>query len=263
MSFEDGPVIRVRQLAKAYQLYENDRQWLKQVLLRSLGPFYRSFWALRNISFDVQRGDSLGIVGRNGSGKSTLLQILCGITKPTRGEIFVRGRVAPVLALGSTFDLEATGRENILIAGAVLGLKRQQILERFDSITDFAGIGEYIEQPIKRYSLGMRARLAFAICAHVDADILIVDEALSVGDGNFQKKCLDWIDAFRRRGTLLFVSHSPGEVERLCRRALWIDDGRVRADGPSGEVVATFMEAIQSEPEPVGRFKLVQDQAAS
>src|SRR5690349_6201075 len=187
MSYDElNTVIRVGRLAKAYRLYENDRQWLKQILLPRLGPFYRSFWALR--SFSVARGDSIGIVGRNGSGKSTMLQILCGITKPTRGEIWVKGRVAPILALGSTFDLESTGRENILIAGAVLGLKRQETLERFDSIAEFAGIGEYLDQPVKHFSLGMRARLAFAICAHVDADILIVDEALSVGDATFQKK---------------------------------------------------------------------------
>jgi lipopolysaccharide transport system ATP-binding protein len=259
---ELNTVIRVGRLAKAYRLYENDRQWLKQILLPQLGPFYRSFWALRNVTFSVARGDSIGIVGRNGSGKSTILQILCGITKPTRGEIWVKGRVAPILALGSTFDLESTGRENILIAGAVLGLKRQETLERFGSIADFAGIGEFLDQPVKHFSLGMRARLAFAICAHVDADILIVDEALSVGDATFQKKCLNWIESFRERGTLLFVSHSTGEVERLCRRAIWIDDGRIRADGTSREVVAAFKEALQLEPEDAGRFKLMNDEPA-
>jgi lipopolysaccharide transport system ATP-binding protein len=263
MSCDDlNTVIRVNHLAKAYRLYENDRQWLKQLLLPRLGPFYRSFWALRNVSFHVARGDSIGIVGRNGSGKSTLLQVLCGITKPTGGEIWIKGRVAPVLALGSTFDLESTGRENVLIAGAVLGLKRQETLERFDSIADFAAIGKFIDQPVKHYSLGMRARLAFAICAHVDADILIVDEALSVGDARFQKKCLDWIESFRRRGTLLFVSHSTGEVERLCRRAIWIDDGRIRADGTSRDVVAAFAEALRLEPESAGRFKLMHDEPA-
>lgn len=253
-------VIRARCLAKAYRLYENDRQWLMQLLVPRFGPFYRSFWALRNVSFEVPRGDSIGVVGRNGSGKSTLLQIMCGITKPTRGEIWVKGRVAPVLALGATFDLESTGRENILIAGAVLGLRRREILERFDPIAEFAGIGEFIDQPVKHFSLGMRARLAFAICAHVDADILIVDEALSVGDAKFQKKCLDWIESFRRRGTLLFVSHSTGEVVRLCRRAIWIDDGRIRADGSSREVVAAFNDALKREPESAGRFKLVHDE---
>jgi len=259
MCSELPTVIRVSRLGKAYQLYENDRQWLKQIMFRRFGPFYRSFWALRNVSFEVREGESLGVVGRNGSGKSTLLQILCGITKPTGGEIWVKGRIAPILALGSTFDLESTGRENILIAGAVLGLKRQDILRRFKLITEFAGIGAFIDQPLKRYSLGMRARLAFAICAHVDADILIVDEALSVGDGTFQKKCLDWIDSFRNRGTLLFVSHSSQEVERLCSRSIWIDDGKIRADGPSREVVAAFTQALRSEPETPGRFKLVRD----
>ena len=176
---------------------------------------------MKDISFEVQRGESLGIIGRNGCGKSTLLQIVCGMTRPTKGEIWVKGRVAPVLALGATFDLEATGRENVLIGGAVLGLKRPEIIAKFDSIADFAGIGDFMDQPIKLYSTGMRTRLAFAICAHMNAEILIVDEALSVGDLAFQKKCIDWIDNFRRTGTLLFVSHSTcGPVAAMQSRPL-------------------------------------------
>ena len=153
------------------------------------------------------------------------------MTTPTKGEIWVKGRVAPVLALGATFDLEATGRENVLIGGAVLGLKRHEIIAKFNSIADFAGIGDFMDQPIKLYSTGMRTRLAFAICAHMNAEILIVDEALAVGDVAFQQKCVDWIDNFRRTGTLLFVSHSTGDLSRLCDHALWIDGGRVREAG--------------------------------
>ena len=159
MSSDDDVVIKARHLAKAYKLYDSQGDWLKQQLLGAAKTYYKSFWALKDISFEVQRGESLGIIGRNGCGKSTLLQIICGMTRPTKGEIWVKGRVAPVLALGATFDLEATGRENVLIGGAVLGLKRYEIFEKFDSIADFAGIGDFMEQPIKLYSTGELSRL--------------------------------------------------------------------------------------------------------
>jgi len=253
MSSEDA-VIRARNLGKAYQLYENRSQWSKQVLLGAFHTYYRSFWALKDVSFAVQRGESVALVGRNGCGKSTLLQMICGILRPTKGELWVKGRVAPVLALGSTFDLEATGRENVMIGGAVLGMKRPEVLQKFDSIVDFAGIGEFIEQPIKHYSTGMRSRLSFALCAHLEADILIVDEALAVGDQAFQRKCLDWIEGFREHGTLLFVSHSKAEVMRLCRRAIWIDDGRIREDGRPVDVVRAYARAMEVEPDDMKRF---------
>jgi lipopolysaccharide transport system ATP-binding protein len=248
-------VIRAQHLAKAYKLYDSPKDWVKQQLFGSQQkPYYKSFWALKDVSFEVLRGKSLGIIGRNGCGKSTLLQIVCGMTRPTKGEIWVKGRVAPVLALGATFDLEATGRENVLIAGAVLGLKRPEIVRKFDSIADFAGIGDFMEQPIKLYSIGMRMRLAFAICAHIDAEILIVDEALAVGDLAFQKKCVDWIDRFRRRGTLLFVSHSTTELARLCETALWIDNGRVREAGDVTEVIRAYRRATRLEKDSMSRF---------
>ena len=158
MSSDTDVVIRARHLAKAYKLYDSPSDWLKQQLIGSYKTYYKSFWALKDITFEVQRGESLGIIGRNGCGKSTLLQIVCGMTRPTKGEIWVKGRVAPVLALGATFDLEATGRENVLIGGAVLGLRRQEILYKFESITDFAGIGAFMDQPLKLYSVGMRMR---------------------------------------------------------------------------------------------------------
>lgn len=254
MSSSAPPVIEVRHLAKAYPLYRNQRDWLKQVLFGSFGTFYKPFWALRDISLEVRRGDSIGILGRNGCGKSTLLQIICGMTKPTKGEILVRGRVAPVLALGATFDQESTGRANALIAGAVLGLKRKQVIERMDSIMEFAGIGEFMGQPIKRYSSGMKMRLAFAICAHVDADILIVDEALAVGDTAFAKKCIDWIQRFKETGTLVFVSHGVGDVLRLCRRAAWIDNGLIREEGDPRHIVRHYARAMRLEREDVHRF---------
>jgi lipopolysaccharide transport system ATP-binding protein len=255
MSSKGDVVIRAHHLAKAYKLYDSPKDWVKQQLFgRWSGNYYKSFWALKDVSFEVQRGRSLGVIGRNGCGKSTLLQIVCGMTRPTRGEIWVKGRVAPVLALGATFDLEATGRENVLIAGAVLGLKRAEVIAKFESIAEFAGIGDFMEQPIKLYSIGMRMRLAFAICTQIDADILIVDEALSVGDLAFQKKCVDWIDRFRRTGTLLFVSHSTSELARLCETALWIDNGRVREAGDVEEVVRAYRRATRVEKDNMDRF---------
>jgi lipopolysaccharide transport system ATP-binding protein len=254
MSFDAEVVIAARHLAKAYQLYGGQAQWLNQVLFGSFKTYYKSFWALKDIDLEVRRGDNIGILGRNGCGKSTLLQIICGMTRPTKGELWVNGRVAPVLALGATFDLESTGRENVMIGGAVMGMKRAEILKKFSSIEEFAGIGDFIDQPVKLYSSGMRTRLAFAVCAHVDAEILIIDEALAVGDEAFQNKCLDWIDNFRKTGTLLFVSHSMLEVRRLCRRAIWIDDGRIRADGEPEKVIPQYYRAAETEPDNMRRF---------
>jgi lipopolysaccharide transport system ATP-binding protein len=253
MSSDAEVVIRARHLAKAYRLHTRPQEKLKQAFFGS-HETYKDFWALKDVSFELRRGESLGIVGRNGCGKSTLLQVVCGITRPTRGEIWVNGRVAPILAIGATFDLEATGRENVLIGGAVLGLKRPEILAKLDSMLDFAGIGDFIDQPIKLYSTGMRMRLAVAICAHVDAEILIIDEAFAVGDGAFQRKCMDWIDRFRANGTLLFVSHSLREVIRLCHRVIWIDNGRVREHGNPSTVVHSYSRAMRLEKENMDRF---------
>lgn len=257
MSSEPEVVIRARNLGKAYQLYSSERQWLKQVLFGSFKTYYRSFWALKDINLEVRRGDSTAILGRNGCGKSTLLQIICGITRPTKGELWVRGRIAPILALGATFDLESTGRENVLIGGAILGLQRAEVFRKFDSIVDFAGIGDFIDQPMKHYSTGMRARVAFAICAHIDADILIVDEAFAVGDAAFQRKCIDWIDRFRANGTLLFVSHSPAEILRLCKHAIWIDDGRIREEGAPDDIIRAYKRATLKERDDMARFSPV------
>jgi lipopolysaccharide transport system ATP-binding protein len=250
-------VIDVAGLSKRYEVYDKPHHRLLQTVLRGRRAYYREFWALRDVSLEVHGGETLGVIGRNGCGKSTLLQIVCGMTRPTKGEIWVKGRVAPVLALGATFDLEATGRENVLIGGAVLGLKRQEIVRKFDSITEFAGIGAFMDQPLKLYSVGMRMRLAFAICAHIDAEILIVDEALSVGDLAFQKKCVDWIDNFRRTGTLLFVSHSTSELSRLCESAMWIDNGRVREAGSVADVARAYRRATFVEKDNMKRFSAV------
>ena len=254
MSSESEIVVQTRHLGKAYQLYAHRNDWLKQVLFGWWKDYFKPFWVLRDIDLGVKRGESIGILGRNGCGKSTLLQVICGMTLPSHGELRVTGRIAPVLALGSTFDLELSGRENVMIGGAVLGLKRADVLRKFGSIAEFAGIGDYMEQPCKHYSMGMRTRLAFSICAHVEADILVVDEALAVGDAAFQRKCLDWIDNFRKTGTLLFVSHSMTEVRRLCSRAIWIEDGRIRAQGEPNEVIRGYQRALLVEKDDVHRF---------
>jgi lipopolysaccharide transport system ATP-binding protein len=240
-------VIRCLNVAKAFQLYTRREDKLRQALFGAWGRFYKEHWVLHDLSFEVQRGECLGIIGRNGAGKTTLLQILCGITKPTRGAVEVKGRVAPILALGAGFDMELSGRENVLIGGAILGLNRRLLDTRMQSIADFADIGEYFDQPIKLYSSGMASRLAFAVCAHVDADVLIVDEALSVGDQAFQAKCETFIKDFAQRGTLLIVSHALGYLEQVCNRVLWIDDGRVRACGNPTDVIAQYVKETTAE----------------
>jgi lipopolysaccharide transport system ATP-binding protein len=195
-------------------------------------------------------------MGRNGAGKTTLLQLICGITEPTHGEILTRGRIAPVLALGSAFDPDLTGRENVLVGGAVLGLKRAKILKLMKSIQEFSGIGEFFDRPVKFYSSGMSARLAFSICAHVDADILIIDEALAVGDEAFQEKCLKFIDDFRARGTVFFVSHSLKQIKDLCSRVIWIENGRIREVGDPKEITEKYQEALIREKDDSARFHI-------
>jgi lipopolysaccharide transport system ATP-binding protein len=236
-------VVHCEHISKAFQLYERRDDKLRQALFGAFKRYYKEHWVLHDVSFEVHRGECLGIIGRNGTGKTTLLQILCGITKPTGGAVAVTGRVAPILALGAGFDLELSGRENVLIGGAILGLRRQLLDARMSSIAGFADIGEYFDQPIKLYSSGMVARLAFAICAHVDADLLIIDEALSVGDEAFQSKCETFIREFARHGTLLIVSHALGYLEQVCNRVVWLDEGYVRECGDPASVIARYIAA--------------------
>ena len=245
-SYNDDVVIKASHLGKLYPLYNNRRDRLKQALFGSFHTYYKPFWALRDICLEVSRGERIGILGRNGSGKTTLLQMICGMTSPTKGELLVKGSVAPILALGGAFDLESTGRANIVIGGSVMGLKRRVVKERLDSIIEFAGIGDFVDQPLKYYSSGMKARLAFALCAHADADILVVDEALAVGDSAFQKRCMDWIERFCTTGTLLFVSHSMDDVFRLCRKAVWIENGTFRQVGDPHDVAKEYSQAMAS-----------------
>lgn len=236
--------ISCRGIGKAFQLYMHRNDQLMQTLFGRWKQFFHPHWVLREVSFEVKRGECWGIIGRNGTGKTTLLQLICGISQPSYGEVEVFGRVAPILALGAGFDLELTGRENAMIGGAILGLRRADVLARLDSIAAFADIGEFFTQPLKMYSSGMTARLAFAVCAHADADILIIDEALAVGDANFAQKCDDFIRRFAERGTVLVVSHSLETLELLCDHLIWIEDGRVAACGRPAEVTAAYRHAF-------------------
>lgn len=240
MSF-DEVVIRASGLGKVYQLYDRPADRLKQFLWRGRKQFYREFWALREVNLEVRRGEVIGIVGRNGAGKSTLLQILCGTLSPSHGEINVKGRVAALLELGAGFNPEFTGRENVLLNATILGLSETEIKARYDEIVAFSGIGDFIDQPVKTYSSGMFVRLAFSIATSVDPDILIIDEALSVGDGEFARKSFERIMELKEAGkTILFCSHSLYQIEALCNRAVWIDHGHSRAEGPVSEVIVAY-----------------------
>ena len=247
MSSEDI-AIRVNNLSKRYEIYGAPRDRLKQFVLprlrriigKSHKQYFDEFWALKDVSFEIKKGETVGIIGRNGSGKSTLLQMICGTLTPTSGSIQTNGRIAALLELGSGFNPEFTGRENVYLNAAVLGLSKAEIDERFDDIATFADIGQFIEQPVKTYSSGMYIRLAFAVIAHVDADILVVDEALAVGDAVFTQKCMRFIRRFQENGSLIFVSHDTGSVINLCRQAIWLDDGAMRMHDESEEVANAY-----------------------
>ncbi|MCP5244941.1 MAG: ABC transporter ATP-binding protein [Burkholderiales bacterium] len=239
------PVIRANKLSKCYQLYNQPKDRLKQFLWRGKRKFYRELWALQDIDFSVSEGEVVGIVGNNGSGKSTLLQMVSGTLTPTSGEILVNGRIAALLELGAGFNPEFTGRENVLMNAAIMGLSQEEISERFESIVDFSGIRDFIDQPVKTYSSGMYVRLAFSVAINVDPDILVIDEALSVGDGAFARKSFDRIMQFRNAGkTILFCSHSIYQVTALCDRAIWLDKGKIAMIGPSSDVTNQYGQTL-------------------
>ncbi|MEP6906842.1 MAG: ABC transporter ATP-binding protein [Pseudoxanthomonas sp.] len=248
----DAPVIQIQSVSKCYQIYVNPQDRLKQSILprvqklsgRAPKKYFREFWALQDVSLTVRKGETVGIIGQNGSGKSTLLQILCGTLHPSGGEVSIVGRVGALLELGSGFNPEFTGRENVYLNGAVLGLTEQQIDERFDRIVEFADIGDFLDQPVKQYSSGMYVRLAFAVIAHADADILVIDEALSVGDVFFGQKCMRFLRDFMTRGTVVFVSHDTSAVLNLCDRVIWLQKGKVVMEGASKEVMALYLEEL-------------------
>ena len=255
----DQVAVSLGAISKCYRIFEKPRDRLKQALFPRLGKlfgrgasgsYFREFWSLRDVSLEIRRGETVGIIGRNGSGKSTLLQILCGTLAPTTGSVRIAGRVGALLELGSGFNPEFTGRENVYLNAAVLGMSRDQIEARLDDILAFAEIGDFIDQPVKSYSSGMYVRLAFAVIAHIDADVLVIDEALSVGDVYFGQKCMRFLRKFMERGTVIFVSHDTAAVLNLCDRAVWLDGGRVVADGPAREVTARYLEALNYDAEP-------------
>lgn len=228
-------------LSKCYQLYNHPRDRLKQFLWRGRRTFFRELWALQNVDLTVTHGEVVGVVGQNGSGKSTLLQLICGTLTPTSGSLHVNGRIAALLELGAGFNPEFTGRENIYMSAAILGLSSAEIEDRLEHIIEFSGIRDFIDQPVKTYSSGMFVRLAFSVSINVDPEILVIDEALSVGDGAFSRKSFDRIMQLRDAGkTILFCSHSMFQVEALCSRVIWLDHGRMIADGDAAKVVADY-----------------------
>lgn len=249
-------VITVDKLSKQYEIggakrTTTLRESLTSLLtLESLRKRSRkeTIWALRDVSFSIESGESVGIIGRNGAGKSTLLKILSRITSPTSGSMRVRGRVASLLEVGVGFHNELTGRENIYLNGSILGMQKREVDRRFDAIVDFAGVEQFLDTQVKHYSSGMRLRLGFAVAAHLEPDILVVDEVLAVGDTSFQKKCLDAMEGLQSSGrTVLFVSHNMAAVENLCSRGIWIDGGQVRMDGPAKSVISSYMAAYAGE----------------
>lgn len=245
--------IKVENLSKAYQIYDQPNDRLKQFVLprlqRAVGmtprQYYHDFWALKDVSFEVKKGETIGIIGINGSGKSTLLQLICGTLSPTYGHLETHGRISALLELGSGFNPEFTGRENVYMNAAVLGLSQEEVDDRFDAIAEFADIGEFIEQPVKSYSSGMFMRLAFAVAVNVDPEILIVDEALAVGDAFFVQKCMRFMRNFQSNGgTLFFVSHDTGAVVNLCSKAVLLHKGQLVEVGTPKEVSEHYLAAL-------------------
>ncbi len=237
------PAIILDEIAVRYRMPRERIPSLKEYAVRwlSRGVDYQEFWALKDVSLTLRQGEAVAIIGANGAGKSTLLKVVARVLHPTKGRVRVRGRVAPLLELGAGFNMELTGRENIFLNSAVLGFSRRDIAARFDRIVDFAGVAAFIDMPLRTYSTGMVARLGFAVATDVAPEILIVDEVLSVGDAEFQKKSSERLAHFRDNGaTILMVSHNMAAVTQLCQRAVWLDHGQLRALGPIAEVAALY-----------------------
>ena len=239
------PIVEFRGVSKNYPIYPSPVARLKELACLNRISFHHDFSALNDVSFHIQRGETFCIVGENGSGKSTLLQIVAGILHPSKGDVHVGGRVAALLELGTGFNPEFTGRENVYLNAAILGLSNKEIDAKFPGIEEFAEIGEFIDQPVKTYSSGMAVRLAFAVAIHVDPEILLVDEALSVGDIYFRQRCLRKVHEMRAAGvTIVFVSHAIAEVKAIGDRAMWLDHGRVKEVGDPDNVVSHYMAAM-------------------
>ncbi len=247
----DATEIEFRHVSKRFQLAEGRTLREFVPLLFKGGAFSEPFYALRDVSFAIDRGETVGIIGRNGSGKSTALKLIAGVMAPTEGEVRVAGRVSPLIELGAGFHPDLTGRENIHMNASILGMSSREIREQFDSMVQFAELADFIDTPVKRYSSGMYVRLGFAVAVHAKPDVLLVDEVLSVGDAYFQEKCLAKMHEFQRQGvTIVVVSHSTALIESFCERALWIDHGALAAEGPAAAVVKAY-EASVPHAEPV------------
>lgn len=244
------PILEVKNLWKSYQIGAKQERYLS--LRDSMVGFLKNgwqrketFWALQDLSFEVYPGDTLGIIGRNGAGKTTLLKILSRITPPTKGSITVRGRLASLLEVGTGFHPELTGRENIFLNGAILGLKRQEIKQQFDAIVDFSGVEQFLDTPLKHYSSGMQLRLAFAVAAHLEPEILLIDEVLAVGDAEFQKRCLGKMDEVARSGrTVVFVSHDLGAIQQLCKKCICLKNGKIALEAPTNDCIKAYFNKI-------------------
>lgn len=254
--------IRVDGLSKSYRLgtssagYGRLTESLQDGVMRLVRrsdsvPRHEEIWALKDVSFEVEEGEMVGVIGQNGAGKTTLLKLLSRITEPTQGRAEVNGRVGSLLEVGTGFHLELTGRENIWLSGAILGMRKREIQRKFDEIVDFSGIDRFIDTPVKRYSSGMHVRLAFSVAAHLQPEILLIDEVLAVGDQAFQKKCLGKMDEVTHEGrTVLFVSHHMGPIRSLCPRAIWLRNGQIAAEGPTEDVVDSYLDSMLSTEKP-------------
>ncbi|GLI09878.1 teichoic acid ABC transporter ATP-binding protein [Paenibacillus tyrfis] len=241
-------VIQIKDLSKSYKIYSKPIDRLKESVHPLSKKFHKEFHALKNISFELVKGETVGVVGTNGSGKSTLLKLITGVLHPTAGEVSVYGKVAAILELGAGFNPEFTGIENIYLNGTIMGYSKKEIEDKLDSIISFAEIGEFINQPVKTYSSGMFARLAFAVAINVEPDVLIVDEALSVGDTRFQMKCIEKMKQIKESGTtILFVSHATEQIKRFCTKAIWIEKGHIKAIGDANEIVNLYEDSMHLE----------------
>ena len=242
------PAITVTSVSKNFRLYHERNRYIKAALLRGRRARYEEFWALQDVSFEVAHGATLGIIGSNGSGKSTMLKCLTGIYHPEKGTIAIDGSVAALLELGAGFHTDLSGRENVFLNGAILGMSKKDIERQFDSIVEFAGVERFIDIPVKDYSSGMTVRLGFSIAAHVEPEILLIDEILSVGDQAFQRKSSEKIEQFRREGrTIVVVSHGLGSVQQLCQEVIWLEKGVLKQRGPAAEVIAAYTGGTYSE----------------
>jgi len=238
-------VIRLEGVSKEFRRQKGRTLRELVACLMAGQPFWEPFYALHDVTLSVAEGETLGIIGRNGSGKSTILKIIAGVTAPTEGRVYVRGRVSPLIELGAGFHPDLTGRENIFMNASILGMSNAQVRERFQDIVSFAELWEFIDMPVKRYSSGMYVRLGFAVAVHCEPDILLVDEVLAVGDLAFQEKCLRKMKEFQERGvTIVLVSHSLEMVQEFCHRVIWLDEGRVRAEGPPEVMIPLYREAM-------------------